>query len=133
MIIYSIKELLNNNIMVISFVGIAYALDFLTGISKALYKKNVSSNKLRKSIVKGISYFAYIIMGSCLQLLFPFAHLTLINKNYDVFIYFSCLYIIITEFISVTENTKQFAKGIPFINKFLELKKEELENSEINE
>ena len=131
MLLFEIKNLLINNTTIIIIVGIAYLLDFITGISKAVYKHNIQSKKLRKSVGKGLSYFAYIIIGACLQILFPMANFEIYNHNYDVFIYITCLYIIITEFISVNENTKQFASGIPIINKFLQNKKEELEHEEI--
>ena len=135
----TVIELIYSNITILIIVGIAYTLDFITGITKAIFKKNVQSSKLRKSVGKGISYVAWIVIGICLQLIFPVytpilsEHLPILDTTYPVFIYSCCLYIIITEFLSVKENTKTFIKDIPFLSKFLETIKEKLENIEVKE
>jgi len=39
---------------------IAIIIDFITGITKAVYNKNIQSEKLRKTIPKIIGYFTII-------------------------------------------------------------------------
>lgn len=125
----SIKQLILSNVIIIAISGIAYTLDFITGFSKAVANKNVKSSKLRKSIVKGVSYFSFIIMTICLQLIFPI-NFELFGKNVDVFIYVGNLYIILTEFISIRENGKEFLKA-PAIDNFMKKTQENINNTEI--
>lgn len=125
----SIKQLILSNVIIIAISGIAYTLDFITGVSKAIANKNVKSSKLRKSIVKGVSYFSFIIMTICLQLIFPI-NFELFGKNVDVFIYVGNLYVILTEFISIRENGKEFLKA-PAIDNFMKKTQENINNMEI--
>lgn len=125
----SIKLLILSNVIIIAISGVAYFLDFLTGISKAIANKNVKSSKLRKSVVKGISYFSFIIMCICLQIMFPL-NFKIFDKNVDVFIYLGNLYIIITEFLSIRENGKEFLKA-PAIDEFLKKTQDNINNTEI--
>lgn len=123
-----IKILLNENIKFIIIAGIAYALDFITGFSKAVLFKNVKSSKLRKSVMKGIAYFAFIIIGACLEILFPSKEVEIFGQ--EVCIYWKlqiiCLGISLTDFYSVYENTKEY-QHIPFIAKILSYFKKEVE------
>lgn len=125
----SIKQLILSNVIIIAISGIAYILDFITGFSKAVANKNVKSTKLRQSVVKGVSYFSFIIMTICLQLIFPI-NFELFGKNVDVFIYIGNLYIIFTEFISIRENSKEFLKA-PAIDNFIKKTQESINNTEI--
>lgn len=126
----SIKQLILSNVIIIAISGIAYILDFITGFSKALANKNVKSTKLRQSVVKGVSYFSFIIMTICLQLIFPVNFELFGKKNVDVFIYIGNLYIIFTEFISIRENGKEFLKA-PAIDNFMKKTQESINNTEI--
>lgn len=125
----ALKELMWSNVIIIAISGIAYTLDFMTGISKAIANKNVQSSKLKKSFVKGVTYFSFIIMSICLQLIFPI-NFEILGKNVDVFIYLANLYIILTEFISVRENGKEFLKA-PAIDNFLTKTQETINDTEI--
>lgn len=126
-----IKNIFISNVLVIAICGVAYILDFITGITKAIVNKNIQSSKLKKSMNKGIVYFAYIVMGICLQAIFPFVKFDILTLNVDVFVYFACLYIITTEFLSVCENGKEFlkAKGL---TKFLKAIQNKLDNTDID-
>ena len=120
-----------SNILIIAICGVAYVLDFITGITKAIVNKNIQSSKLKKSMNKGIVYFAYIIMGICLQSIFPFLSFNILTLDVDLFVWFACLYIITTEFLSVRENGKEFlkAKGLTTFLKNLQKK---LDSTEID-
>ena len=122
-----IKILLNENIKFIVIAGIAYALDFVTGFSKAVLFKNVQSSKLRKSVMKGIAYFAFIIIGACLEILFPSKEVEVFGQTVCIYwkLQIICLGISLTDFYSVYENTKEY-QHIPFIAKILNYFKKEV-------
>ncbi|MFQ7061109.1 MAG: phage holin family protein [Eubacterium sp.] len=105
-----IKIILNDNLKFIIIAFVAFGLDFITGFSRALLQKNVQSSKLKKSIFKLIVYFAFVVMGACLELLFP------TDKTFKIQIV--CLAIIATDFYSVYENSKDIL-NIPFIAEYL--------------
>lgn len=117
-----IKIILNENIKFIIVVGIAYCLDFITGFSKAVFLHDVQSSKLKKSVVKGIMYFSFIIIGGCLEILFPVAPDKTMWKLQTI-----CLGISLTDFWSVVENARGYA-DVPFIAKILEQFKKQTEN-----
>ena len=128
-----IKLILNENIKFIIIAGIAYALDFITGFSKALLFKNVQSSKLRKSVMKGIAYFAFIIIGGCLEILFPSKEIEILGKQFCIYwkLQTICLGISLTDFYSVYENTREY-QHIPFIAKILNYFKKDVEEKENN-
>lgn len=97
---------------------IAIVTDFITGITKAILKKNIQSEKLRKTIPKIIGYFAIIIIGICLQIVF----------NIDFIVKILTLFIIVIEFISVIENIQNYVTIPKFLIKLLNDKKDELDN-----
>lgn len=97
---------------------IAIVTDFITGITKAIFKKNIQSEKLRKTIPKIIGYFAIIIIGICLQIVF----------NIDFIVKILTLFIIVIEFISVIENIQNYVTIPKFLIKLLNDKKDELDN-----
>lgn len=97
---------------------IAIVTDFITGITKAILKKNIQSEKLRKTIPKIIGYFAIIIIGICLQVVF----------NIDFIVKILTLFIIVIEFISVIENIQNYVTIPKFLIKLLNDKKDELDN-----
>lgn len=97
---------------------IAIVTDFITGITKAILKKNIQSEKLRKTIPKIIGYFAIIIVGICLQIVF----------NIDFIVKILTLFIIVIEFISVIENIQNYVTIPKFLIKLLNDKKDELDN-----
>lgn len=99
----------------------AIIIDFITGITKAVYNKNIQSEKLRKTIPKIIGYFAIILICTFLQILF----------NIDFLIKIICIFEIIIEFISTIENINEFVTIPNFLVKFLENKKEEINNIDI--
>lgn len=113
----TIKELLlaQQTILIIAF--IAVILDFLTGITKAIYQKNIQSEKLRKTIPKIIGYCAIILIGVSLQIVFKIDFITKII----------CLFIIVIEFISVIENVNNYVTIPKFLTKILDDKKNELD------
>lgn len=113
----TIKELLlaQQNILIIVFVAVI--LDFITGITKAIYMKNIQSEKLRKTIPKIIGYCAVILIAVCLQIVF----------NIDFITKIICLFIIVIEFISVIENINNYVTIPQFLIKLLEDKKKELD------
>lgn len=110
-----IKIILNTNIKFIIVAFIAFSLDFITGFSRAALTKTIKSSKLKKSIFKLIVYFAFIVMGACLELLFP--------TEKTVKIQLICIAIIATDFYSVYENGKDIL-NIPFIAEFLKTLKD---------
>lgn len=113
----TIKELLLAQQTILIIVFVAVILDFITGITKAIYQKNIQSEKLRKTIPKIIGYCAVILIAVCLQIVF----------NIDFITKITCLFIIVIEFISVIENINNYVTIPQFLIKFLEDKKKELE------
>lgn len=104
-----LKIILNENIKYIIIAGIAYALDFLTGFTRALLRKDIQSSKLKKSISKFLLYFSLIVLGGCIEILFP--------SDTTVKIKLVCIAIFATDGWSVVENGKDII-NIPFINDF---------------
>lgn len=119
----NIKVILIENQVYLLIVLIAVIIDFVTGITKAIYHKSIQSEKLRKTIPKIIGYFCIIIIAICLQLVF----------NIDYFVKIIITFIIIIEFISTLENISNYVTIPKFLIKFLEAKREILDESEVNE
>lgn len=113
----TIKELLLAQQRFLMIVFVAVILDFITGITKAIYQKNIQSEKLRKTIPKIIGYCAVILIAVCLQIVF----------NIDFITKIICLFIIVIEFISVIENINNYVTIPQFLIKLLEDKKKELD------
>lgn len=113
----TIKELLLAEQTILIIVFVAVILDFVTGITKAIYQKNIQSEKLRKTIPKIIGYCAVILIAVCLQIVF----------NIDFITKIICLFIIVVEFISVIENINNYVTIPQFLIKLLEDKKKELD------
>lgn len=113
----TIKELLLAQQTILMIVFVAVILDFITGITKAIYQKNIQSEKLRKTIPKIIGYCAVILIAVCLQIAF----------NIDFITKIICLFIIVIEFISVIENINNYVTIPQFLIKLLEDKKKELD------
>lgn len=113
----TIKELLLAQQTILIIVFVAVILDFVTGITKAIYQKNIQSKKLRKTIPKIIGYCAVILIAVCLQIVF----------NIDFITKIICLFIIVIEFISVIENINNYVTIPQFLIKLLEDKKKELD------
>lgn len=113
----TIKELLLAQQTILIIVFVAVILDFITGITKAIYMKNIQSKKLRKTIPKIIGYCAVILIAVCLQIVF----------NIDFITKIICLFIIVIEFISVIENINNYVTIPQFLIKLLEDKKKELD------
>lgn len=113
----TIKELLLAQQTILMIVFVAVILDFITGITKAIYQKNIQSEKLRKTIPKIIGYCAVILIAVCLQIVF----------NIDFITKIICLFIIVIEFISVIENINNYVTIPQFLIKLLEDKKKELD------
>lgn len=113
----TIKELLHAQQTILMIVFVAVILDFITGITKAIYQKNIQSEKLRKTIPKIIGYCAVILIAVCLQIVF----------NIDFITKIICLFIIVIEFISVIENINNYVTIPQFLIKLLEDKKKELD------
>lgn len=113
----TIKELLFAQQTILMIVFVAVILDFITGITKAIYQKNIQSEKLRKTIPKIIGYCAVILIAVCLQIVF----------NIDFITKIICLFIIVIEFISVIENINNYVTIPQFLIKLLEDKKKELD------
>lgn len=104
-----LRIILNDNIKFIIIAGIAYALDFITGFTRALINKDVQSAKLKKSIIKFLIYFSFIVLGGCIEILFP--------SDTTVKIKLVCIAIFATDGWSVIENSKDII-NIPIINDF---------------
>lgn len=113
----TIKELLLAQQTILIIVFVAIILDFITGITKAIYMKNIQSEKLRKTIPKIIGYCAVILIAVCLQIAFNIDYITKII----------CLFIIVIEFISVIENINNYVTIPQFLIKVLKDKKKELD------
>lgn len=113
----TIKELLLTQQTILMIVFVAVILDFITGITKAIYQKNIQSEKLRKTIPKIIGYCAVILIALCLQIVF----------NIDFITKIICLFIIVIEFISVIENINNYVTIPQFLIKLLEDKKKEFD------
>lgn len=112
-----LKIICNENIKFVIIAGIAYLLDFLTGFSRAIFEKNVQSSKIKKSIVKFVLYFSFIILGGCAEILFPTEHTFKIQLV--------CIAIFATDGYSVWENGKDII-NLPIVKEFFE----KLKNSE---
>lgn len=104
-----LKIILNENIKYIIIAGIAFLLDFITGFTRAVLKKDIQSSKLKKSINKFLLYFSFIVLGGCIEILFP--------SDTTVKIKLICITIFATDGWSVIENGKDII-NIPFINDF---------------
>lgn len=115
----NIKELLLQNQTFLLIVLISTVIDFITGITKAIYKHNIQSEKLRKTIPKIVGYFAVIIIGICLQIVFNIEYITKILMTF----------IIVIEFISTIENISNYVTIPKFLLKFLEEKRELIDNT----
>lgn len=115
----NIKELLLQNQTFLLIVLISIVIDFITGITKAIYKHNIQSEKLRKTIPKIIGYFAVIVIGICLQIVFNIEYITKILMTF----------IIVVEFISTIENISNYVTIPKFLLKFLEEKRELIDNT----
>lgn len=115
----NIKELLLQNQTFLLIVLISIVIDFVTGITKAIYKHNIQSEKLRKTIPKIVGYFAVIVIGICLQIVFNIEYITKILMTF----------IIIIEFISTIENISNYVTIPKFLLKFLEEKRELIDNT----
>lgn len=118
-----IKALLIGYSKLLLIVSIAIIIDFITGITKAIYNKSIQSEKLRKTIPKIIGYFAVIIIGICLQIVF----------NVDYIPTLIMVFIIIIEFISTLENISNYVTIPKFLIKFLEEKRKVIDESEVQE
>lgn len=114
-----IKELLLHNQTFLLIVLISIVIDFVTGITKAIYKHNIQSEKLRKTIPKIVGYFAVIVIGICLQIVFNIEYITKILMTF----------IIVIEFISTIENISNYVTIPKFLLKFLEEKRELIDNT----
>lgn len=115
----NIKELLLQNQTFLLIVLISIVIDFITGITKAIYKHNIQSEKLRKIIPKIVGYFAVIVIGICLQIVFNIDYITKILMTF----------IIVIEFISTIENISNYVTIPKFLLKFLEEKRELIDNN----
>lgn len=113
----TIYQLLIEQRTILIIVLVAVILDFVTGITKAIFQKNIQSEKLRNAIPKMMGYFAIIIIGVCLQIVFKIDFVTKII----------CLFIIVIEFISVIENVNNYVTIPKFLTKLLDDKKNELD------
>ena len=104
----TIYQLLIEQRTILIIVLVAVILDFITGITKAIFQKNIP---------KIMGYFAIIIIGVCLQIVF----------NIDFVTKIICLFIIVIEFISVIENVNNYVTIPKFLTKLLDDKKNELD------
>lgn len=120
----AIKNICYANAVLFIIVLVSVVIDFITGITKAIYMKNIQSEKLRKTIPKLIGYVAILLIGICLQLVF--SNLAFIVKMLAVFI-------IIIEFISTLENIRHYVTIPKFLIKFLENQKDLIDNTEVND
>ena len=108
-----IRELLIGYTKLLIIVAVSIIIDFITGITKAIYNKNIQSEKLRKTIPKIIGYFAVIVIGICLQIVFNVEYVPVLIM----------IFIIIIEFISTLENISNYVTIPNFLIKFLEEKR----------
>lgn len=120
----AIKNICYANAGLFIIVLVSVVIDFITGITKAIYMHNIQSEKLRKTIPKLIGYVAILLIGICLQLVF--SNLAFIVKMLAVFI-------IIIEFISTLENIRHYVTIPKFLIKFLENQKDLIDNTEVND
>lgn len=118
-----IRELLISYSKLLIIVAVSILIDFVTGITKAIYNKNIQSEKLRKTIPKIIGYFAVIVIGVCLQIVFNVEYVPVLIM----------IFIIIIEFISTLENISNYVTIPQFLIKFLEEKRKLIDESEVNE
>lgn len=107
----SIKIILNDNIKFIVVAFVAFGVDTITGITRAILNKNVQSSKLKKTIIKFIVYFGAIVLGGCAEILFP------TDKTFKIQVV--CLVIFATDGWSFIENSRDII-NIPFIKEFFE-------------
>lgn len=119
----TIKELLIQQRTILIIVLVAVILDFITGITKAIFQKNIQSEKLRNTIPKIMGYSAIIIIGVSFQIVF----------NIDFITKIICLFIIVIEFISVIENINNYVTIPKFLTKLLDDKKNELDKGVDND
>lgn len=106
-----LKIICNENVKFVVIAFIAYTLDFLTGFTRAFFEKNIQSAKLKKSIIKFVLYFSFIILGGCTEILFPSEHTFKIQ--------IVCIAIFATDGYSVIENGKDII-NLPIIKEFFE-------------
>lgn len=116
-----IKETLISYKPFLVITAVAFILDFITGIIKAILNRAIQSEKLKKTIPKAIGYISIIIIGLSIQFIF----------NIEYFTKIIIIFIILIEFISIIENISNYVTIPKFLIKFLEEKKKLIDESEV--
>ena len=96
--------------VILIIISVLFMIDFITGITKALYNKNFSSEKFRKTIPKLISYLAILVIAGTCEVYFQTT--ALING--------CSVFILVTEATSILENINEFVTIPEVLSKFLE-------------
>lgn len=87
----------------ITALGITFALiviDYLTGIAKAIKKKDVSSEKMREGLWHKASYLIVLILAEIIE---HGQHVVDMGFTMPILIP-ACVYIVVTELASILEN-----------------------------
>jgi len=111
-------EILQLNQIMIAITIILFSLDFISGLTKAIYNKKFSSEKFRQTIPKFISYIVMLAICFCLDIAF----------QSNALVKMGCVFIIITESTSIIENLNEFIEIPKFLIYFLESKQEDDED-----
>ena len=109
-------------------IGILLILDFLTGITKAIVKKDIESRVMKKGIVKIGTYAVILIIGHRLSLLKENEIVGIITEFIANGMY---LMIVLTESISCLENVEEVCEkykiDIPVIRVLAKILKKKVE------
>lgn len=77
-------------------------LDWITGVIKAIYLKELSSKVMRKGLFHKVSFWLAILLGIAVDVTVNYIDIGIVSP----ILYLICGYIIICEIISIIENLK---------------------------
>lgn len=122
---------LNAIIIPIAILFGAVLCDYLTGMAKAWYKSDLSSDIGLKGIIKKLCYFVLVCVGSMCDWLIT-SGLTKIGVEIQMSYYvgvFITIWLIINELISILENLTELDVPIPnFVKKLLKRIKKQIDD-----
>lgn len=120
----------HSTILIVTLIFIL--IDIITGIIKALHNGTFNSNKMREGLYHKISYLIIIFISGVMEVASFDPNF---KVNFDVpLINAVCLYIMVTDFMSILENLANINPGLQkFLQKYMEQVKNISDNSSTTE